>query len=152
MKLRISTDLLTGLLFVVFGAFVLIYGWKYAPGTAARMGPGFFPRLASAALILVGALLVARSLFSKSEAVGEIDWRPPLAVLTGTLAFGVLIERAGLLICGLLLVVAARLADRDFRPVEVFLLAAVLIAAMWAIFIYGLGMRLTLLPPFLRLG
>ena len=40
MKVRLSADLLTGLLFVALGGFAIIYGSRYAPGTAARMGPG----------------------------------------------------------------------------------------------------------------
>src|SRR5918998_1360991 len=95
MRIRLSTDLLTGLLFLALGAFAMIYGSRYSLGTAARMGPGYYPLLASS---------------------------------------------------GLLLVVAARLADREFRPLEVAILAICLVTFTLAIFRYGLGMPLRLWP------
>ncbi len=54
MKLRLSTDLSTGALFLALGGFAIIYGSRYAVGTTARMGPGYFPMLISSALVLVG--------------------------------------------------------------------------------------------------
>lgn len=146
MRIRLSTDLLTGVLFLALGAFALIYGSRYPLGTAARMGPGYYPLLASSGLILLGLVLVVRSFITMVEEVGAIDVRPLALVLAGTLAFGLLIDRAGFIIAGLVLVVAARLADRGFRALEVAVLAVCLVAVTLAIFRYGLGMPLKLWP------
>ena len=140
MKLRLSTDLATGILFIALGAFALAYGWRYAVGTTARMGPGYFPLLISTGLLLIGAILVARSLFTAGDVVGAVAWRPLVLVLAGVFAFGLLIDRAGLLAAGILLIVAARLADRDLRPVETTLLAIGLTAVTGAVFLHGLGL------------
>src|SRR5687767_9449980 len=115
MKLRLSTDLVTGLLFMALGLFAIVYGSRYALGTAARMGPGYYPFVISVALTLIGLALVIRSFFLEGEPIGSIGWRPLLLVLAGTLAFGIFIDRLGLLVSGILLIVAARIADRDFR-------------------------------------
>ena len=146
MRIRLSTDLLTGLLFLGIGAFVMIYGSRYSLGTAARMGPGYYPLLASSGLVLLGLVLVVRSFLTAASEVGAINLRPLVLILAGTLAFGLLIDRAGLIFAGLVLVFAARLADRDFRPLEVAILAICLVAFTLAIFRYGLGMPLRLWP------
>ena len=146
MRIRLSTDLLTGLLFLALGAFAMIYGSRYPLGTAARMGPGYYPLLASSGLILLGLVLVVRSFIMATNEVGAINVRPLVLVLAGTLAFGLLIDRSGFIIAGLVLVFAARLADRDFRPLEVTILAVSLVAFTLAIFRYGLGMPLRLWP------
>ena len=146
MKIRLSTDLLTGLLFLALGAFAIVYGSRYPVGSAARMGPGYFPLLASSGLVLLGLVLVARSFLVTRDQVGVVNPRPLLLVLAGTLAFGLLVERTGLLFAGVLLVFATRLADRDFRLLEVAILAACLVAFAAAVFWYGLGLPLRLLP------
>jgi putative tricarboxylic transport membrane protein len=147
MKIRNSSDLLTAIIFLAIGFAALLYGgYHYALGTPARMGPGFYPTLISLALILLGVILLLQALFDPDEEVGSIDIRPVLLVLAGTLLFGFLIERAGLLISSAVLVFAARLADRDFSLVESALIAVVLMAITTGLFWYALGLPLHLLP------
>jgi|EndMetStandDraft_5_1072996.scaffolds.fasta_scaffold612462_2 hypothetical protein len=145
MKLRLSTDLVTGLLFMALGLFAIIYGSRYALGTAARMGPGYYPFVISVALTLIGLALVIRSFFLEGEPIGSIGWRPLLLVLAGTLAFGIFIDRLGLLVSGILLIVAARIADRDFRFVESAVLALGLVALTGLVFLYGLGLPIKMI-------
>jgi hypothetical protein len=144
MKLRLSTDLVTGLIFIALGAFAIVYGSRYAPGTAARMGAGYFPRLISIGLMLTGTLLVVRAWLSGGVAVGAIGWRPLVLILGGVLGFGLLIDRLGLLIAGIVLILAARLADREFRVIETALLALGLTLTTAGVFLYGLGLPLKL--------
>jgi len=146
MRIRLSTDLLTGLMFLALGGFAIAYGWQYPVGSASRMGPGYYPMLASSGLVLIGLVLVIRSFISAREEVGTINVRPLFFVLIGTLAFGLLIERAGLLVAGLSVVFAARLADREFRPVEVTVLAVIMLAFATGLFAYALSLPLRLLP------
>jgi hypothetical protein len=145
-KIPLSTDLLTGLGLIGLGGFALGYGWRYAFGTAARMGPGFYPRFISLALIAVGAALVVRSLVRKADELGTIELRPVALVLLGTVLFALLIERAGLVVSSVLLIVPARLADEDFRPGEVLLLCVGLVLFAAGVFWYGLGLPFRLLP------
>ncbi len=145
MKVRLTTDLLTGLLFLAFGVFVMTYGSRYPLGTLQRMGPGYYPLIASTGLCLLGVILVARSVVkSSSEAIGAINARPLLLILLGTLAFGLLIERVGFLAASLALVVLTRLAERDVRLAETAALAIGLTAFTAGIFWYALGMPLRL--------
>ena len=145
-KIPLSTDLLTGLALIGMGVFAIGYGWPYAVGTAARMGPGFYPRLVSLVLVAVGAGLVVRSIARKTDVLGTIELRPATLVLLGTVLFGLLVERAGLVVSTVLLIVLARLADQDFRPVEVLLLCLGLVLFAGAVFRYGFALPFPLLP------
>jgi predicted membrane channel-forming protein YqfA (hemolysin III family) len=66
--------------------------------------------------------------------------------LIGTLAFGLLIEHSGFVLAGILVVFVSRFADRDFRALEVSLLAVGLVAFIAGLFRFGLGLPLKLLP------
>ena len=146
MRVRLTTDMLTGLLFLTLGGFVLVYGSRYPIGSTVRMGPGYFPRLISSGLALLGLVLVVRSLLRGGEAIGTIALRPLVVVLLGTFAFGILIERAGFWVASIVLVFASRLVERELRVAEVAGLALVLTALITVIFRYGLGLPMQLLP------
>jgi hypothetical protein len=146
MRIRLTTDLLTGLLFLGLGGFVLVYGARYPIGSAVRMGPGYFPRLISSGLALLGLVLIIRSLLRGGETLGAIALRPLVVVLLGTFAFGLLIERAGFWLASIALVFASRLVERELRVAEVAGLALVLTALITVIFRYGLGLPMQLLP------
>lgn len=145
MKIRFSTDLVTGLLFVALGVFAIAYGWRYPVGTTARMGAGYFPLLISTSLTLIGLALVARSFLAQDDPLGGIGWRPLTLIICGTLLFGLLIDRIGLLVSGILLVIAARAADREFRLVETGILAVAVTLGTGVVFLYGLGLPIKML-------
>jgi len=146
MKVRLTTDLLTGLLFLALGGFVIVYGSRYAMGSAMRMGPGYFPFLTSICLMLLGLVLVVRSRFRGGKTIGTLALRPLFVVLFATLAFGFLIERAGFLLASIVLAFTSRFADRGFRFGEVAALALFLTALIAAIFRYGLGLPIRMMP------
>ena len=50
-------DFWSGALFIAFGCAGLWFGRDYAIGTAARMGPGYFPLMMSLALVGLGGFL-----------------------------------------------------------------------------------------------
>jgi Tripartite tricarboxylate transporter TctB family len=47
-------DFFAGLIFIGFGLAAIIIGSNYSLGTAARMGPGYFPRILGIVLLLLG--------------------------------------------------------------------------------------------------
>ncbi len=54
MSIRNPKDFWAGALFVAIGVGTLLMGSKYTLGTAARMGPGYFPRILGILLIVLG--------------------------------------------------------------------------------------------------
>ena len=144
MRVRLTTDFLTGLLFLAFGLFVIIYGSRYPLGTTARMGPGYYPLIASCGLSILGVILIGRSVVKGGDPLTGVSLRPLLLILLGTAAFGLLIERAGFLAAAVALVVLTRFAEKEPRLAETAALALGLTAFTSAIFWYALGMPLRL--------
>lgn len=141
MNIRLSQDLLTGVLFIAIGLGAMAVGRGYAFGDIARIGAGFFPVVVSGLLTALGLLLVVRSFFMASDPVGAVDPRPVL-LLVGTVAFGLMIEDLGFPIAGAVLVVVAHFAGRSIKWVETTLLALGLIAFCVLVFAYLLGLNL----------
>lgn len=81
-------DFLAGLVFLLAG---LGYGWaasRHALGTAADMGPGYFPLLVSLLLVLLGALILFKALTFEALGGGRIahwGFGPLLRLLGGLL-------------------------------------------------------------------
>jgi len=142
MNIRLSTDFLTGLLFCSLGAGAIIIGSDYPLGTAARMGAGYFPLIISTCLIILGAVLIIRSFLSETDEVGTVDPRPLLLMLASVVAFGLLIEDWGFPVAGVVVVMGASLAGRNFRLIETPLLAIGLVAFCTFLFAYALGLNL----------
>lgn len=140
--IRLSTDLVTGLLFCALAVAALYLGADFPIGTAARMGAGYFPFMISILLLGLGVVLVVRSFVADSEPIGEIALKPLATIVASVLLFGFLIEDYGFPVAGLVLVTGASLAGASFRPVETAVLAAGLIAFAVLVFVYFLGLNL----------
>lgn len=92
-------DFATG---VIFSGFALVYGYLaltgMSVGTLNRMGPGFFPAMLCAALLLVSAFLTGRSFLRTTETpFGEVPWRAITLVTASILVFAVTARGLGML-------------------------------------------------------
>jgi hypothetical protein len=110
------------------------------------MGPGFFPMGLSAILLLLGVIVTLRALLKQSEEIGTVQIRPLVVILAGVMIFSVVVDRWGFALAAALLVVIARTASKDFRPVEVALVAICLIALSAGVFLFALKLPLHLFP------
>ena len=75
--IRHPKDFWSGVLFIAIGVFAIVYGMKYTLGSAARMGPGYFPRILGILLIGLGAILALRALRLNGPPLPRWKWRPP---------------------------------------------------------------------------
>jgi hypothetical protein len=141
-RVRSPQDLGAGLLFVAIGAAGLYFGQDLAFGSAARMGPGYFPILLSYLIIGVGLVLAVKALATDGPPIEAIHIRPLFAILAAILAFGILIDRIGLALTTALLTVGAALARREVNWKETLLLALGLALFAVGVFIYGLSQPL----------
>jgi Tripartite tricarboxylate transporter TctB family len=148
MKIRAQKDFWSGLMFLAFAAVAMTAASGYSLGSTGRMGPGYFPLLLGGVLALLGVLLVGRSLLIGGEQSGRLSFLPLLVIAAAVLAFGLLIERLGLVVSLIVATLVSACASRDSRPVEVVLLAAALTAFSVAVFVYGLRLPLPLWPTF----
>jgi len=143
---RPGKDFFAGLLYIAFGVLAVAMGRGYPLGSAARMGPGYFPVLVGSLLLVVGIIVAARGLSAKSEPVGRLTIVPLVLVLGAVLLFAVAIEKLGLAVALLGVVVVGYLANARRRPLELLVLALVLSAASVLIFHYGLKLPFKVWP------
>jgi putative tricarboxylic transport membrane protein len=146
-----SQNALAGLMFIAIGALGLWLSRDYSVGTALRMGTGYVPRLLCWTLVILGGLIFVQGLIQSgaaaaSENAGASAWRPVIFVTASLVAFGVSLERLGLVVSILLLIGIGAVAARGLRPVETLIAALVLIALSWAIFIVGLDLTIPVWP------
>ena len=133
----------------------------YAFGSAARMGPGFFPTIVGLLLAVQGVILG----FVRSDDAGPasvegatdghaVEARPAVLSSVRTIAgiagsfvvFALLAPRFGVVIATGALVVTAVAARKGARPVETLFLAAALAAIAAVVFVDLLGVALPILP------
>ena len=140
-----SKDFWAGIVLIAIGTAAVIIARGYPLGTMLRMGPGYFPILLGGLLALFGMHLLVKGLRSAERI--EAGWSlRALIVLPLSLAlFGFLMDRAGLVPALAVLVLGSAAAGREFKPVEVVLLAAFLIAFAVAVFVWALGLPYPLL-------
>jgi hypothetical protein len=139
-------EFLSGLTLIGFGIAGLVIARNYPMGTAFRMGPGYFPMVLSGLLIAIGLVVAGGALQSGQGAMSGIAWRPLIVVTAATVLFGLLIDRAGLLLATLIMALASRLARPGYPWGETVLLAVALSAMCAAIFYFGLKVQMPLLP------
>ena len=146
---RISSDRLAGLLFILFGGGFAFGAGAYDMGTAAQMGPGFYPRLLGGLLTLLGiAIFAVAQDVATAGLTGRLPWRPLLAVCAGVAVFGLSLTGLGLFIASVLLVGVSSLGQAGRRWGEVALSALVLAALACAVFAWGLQLPLPVWPQF----
>ena len=147
--IRHPKDFWAGALFIAFGTAAITIGASYPVGTAARMGPGYFPRVLGLILVVLGLILAVRALKLTGAPLAMRNVKPLLIVLGSVLAFGLAATRLGIVAATVLLIVISSTADREFRWKEALISSAVLAALTVAAFIWGLGVQLPVWPPFL---
>lgn len=160
MKIKNEKDFFAGLLFLVIGT---SYAWgatNYELGSAARMGPGYFPLLVGVLLALIGAFTMFKALVIETEGgarVGAWAWRPLVFILGGNVLFGLLLvglpawrlPGLGLIVAIYALVLVAGLASHEYRLRDALILATVLATGCYLVFVRMLNMTLPVWPDFL---
>lgn len=146
---RNAKDVAAGLLFMGFGVVALIMSQSYAIGTAARMGPGYFPRLLGVLLLALGGLQCFLGLRSRVSAPLDLRWRALVVLLLSVATFIVLTPWLGLVGSATILVVVASGASQEFRWKEALAAGLVLGAVAAALFVRGLSLPLPIWPAFL---
>jgi len=144
--IRGPKDFWAGVLFVAIGAFAVVVAFNYPMGTAARMGPGYFPRALGSLLMLLGAMSVVRSFREKGGKVMRWQFLPIVATLGSTVIFGLIVQYVGLALSTLFLVVASSAASHEFRPKEAVLVGVFMAVLCTAAFVYGLKIQLPVWP------
>jgi putative tricarboxylic transport membrane protein len=121
---------------LLFGASAL----SLSMGTAARMGPGYFPMMLAITLALLGVLVVVEGLFSGADVPGRTNLRSVVLVAGSVVVFALSIESLGLVPAVALTSFLLSIADRHVELVSAFIVALVLALFSWLVFTVALSM------------
>lgn len=149
--IKAPKDFWTGLLYVCFGIAALWIGADYRMGNAGRMGPGYFPKVLAVFLIGLGLISLARSFFTRGEPVGGLAWKPLILLTGATVLFGLAVNRLGLIVALLVLVLVSAASSREFRfdwRATAGLVA--LVAFCVLVFVKGIGVPMPIVGPWLE--
>ena len=94
MNIKSQKDFFSGLMFLIVGGGFAYGATSYSIGTAARMGPGYFPLLLGVILSILGAFVLFFSLVVERpdhDPVGKFAWAPILYVLGSNISFGIML-------------------------------------------------------------
>jgi hypothetical protein len=152
MRLKNAKDFWSGVMFVAFGVFFAVVARQYDLGTAARMGPAYFPTVLGGLLALLGLYIAFTGLTVRSAEgkVQRFHFKPMLLVLGAVVAFALLLRPAGLVVALAVLIFIASLGSGEFRLREIAPLAAGLVLLVLAVFIWGLNLTIPVLPAFMQ--
>jgi hypothetical protein len=149
MKIKSPKDFWAGLMFIAVGLFFVIGAWNYELGSAARMGPAYFPTMVGGLLAVIGVVVFFLSLVVTGGKVAAFPLRLILFMTVALLLFGYLLKPLGLVAALTLLVVVSALAGHEFKLKEALVLASALIVLSVLVFVKGLGQPFPLWPAFL---
>ncbi|TRZ57422.1 MAG: tripartite tricarboxylate transporter TctB family protein [Rhodocyclaceae bacterium] len=146
MKIRDPQDFWAGMMFMAFGAAAIFFARNYAFGSAARMGPGYFPSVLGGLLIGLGLITSLRGLAFAGPSISRFNWKPLLWVLGSIVLFAAALQGLGLVIAIFLLIIGSALGGHEFKLKEVLILGLCLTLASVAIFVYGLHLQFPVFP------
>jgi hypothetical protein len=144
-RIRNPQDFGAAIVFVLIGAGGLYFASDLAFGTTARMGPGYFPTLLSAMILLLGFIVGVKALSVDGPAIERIPLRATAVIVICVVGFGYLIERLGVAITAAALVLVASYARRQSSMKEVIPLAIAMSIFVIGVFVYALGQPLPVL-------
>jgi hypothetical protein len=148
-RIKSPKNFWAGLMFIAVGLFFVIGARNYDLGSAARMGPAYFPTMVGGLLAVIGAVIFFQSLAVGGGKVTPFPIRLILFMTAALLLFAYLLKPLGLVAALTLLVVVSAFAGHEFRLREALILALALIVLSVLVFVKGLGQPFPLWPAFL---
>ncbi len=159
MAIKNQKDFVTGLLFMALGIGFAVGAKDYNMGSAARMGPGYFPTMLGIILAIIGGVLALKSLGAQEHPGGRIgSWalKPMFLIIAANLLFGAMLgglswlglPPMGLIAAIFALTIVACRAGTEFKWKEALILASVLAGGSYVLFVLLLKLPFQVLPAF----
>ena len=145
-----NRDLLAGIMFIVIGVVFAVGAYNYQMGTAARMGPGFFPRIlgftmAGLGVIIAGIGLKNQAAAAASEGIGW-TWKPVIIVTAAVILFGFTLPTLGMIVAITILTILSGIAAHDKNYRELVFITVIMCIFCAGVFIWGLKLQMKLFP------
>jgi len=151
MQIKNKQDFWSGVMFMALGIAFAIGAREYSMGTAARMGPGYFPFWLGIFLAGLGAIVALGAMRLKAQAttVDPFHWKVAGVIVGSVIFCGVVFSFLGVYISIFLLVASCSLAAHDHDWKVSFATGLFMVVFVWLAFIKGLGLVFPLWPSFL---
>jgi hypothetical protein len=137
-------DLGAAVVFLVIGAIGLYFGQELTFGSAAKMGPGYFPMLLSGLVLVLGLVLAVRSIRVPGPSIERVPLRPIVFIVATVVAFGYQLDLLGLAVSAAAVTVIAAYARSKVNLRETLVLAVGLSVFCILVFVVGLSQPLPL--------
>ena len=136
----------------MIGLFFTIIATQYPMGTAAKMGPGYFPFYLGILMTLLGLFILIKSMGAKAaiESIPPFNWKI-IGLITGSvILYGILLPTMGFIVAIFVLVFMSASASHEFHWKGTLINASFLVAFTYSVFVVGLKLQFPLLPFFLQ--
>ena len=143
---RLSRDLLAGLFLIAFGVAAYVGLFDLATRDNGNVGPGLVPKVSAVLIAGLGVVIAIAGFLPSAERLQRGAWRGPIFVLGAVVMFAMSVRTLGLAVAGPLAVIISAFADKDSRPVEVLVFAAIMSVGCIALFKYALRLPIPLAP------
>lgn len=159
MNIKSQKDFASGLMFMVVGAAFAWGATKYSVGTAARMGPGYFPLMLGVLLAVLGMVITFNSLVLErvgDHRIGKWAWKPLGFIIGGNVIFGICLggippiglKPLGLIVGIYALTFVASMAEAGWKVLNTFILASALAVVSFLAFIKLLNLQFPVWPAY----
>ena len=160
MNIKSQKDFFSGLMFMGVGAAFAWGATTYNVGSGARMGPGYFPVMLGVLMVILGSVILFKSLAVEApggDKIGKWAWKPLVFIILANLSFGVLLgglPSIGLPAMGMIaaiyaLTFIASMAEAGWKVKNTFILATVLAAGSYVAFVLVLKLQFAVWPTFI---
>lgn len=151
MRIRNKRDFWSGVMFVITGIGFMALSQQYQMGTAAKMGPAYFPTVLGGLMAVLGLMLSlpAVRLSAPETRIEPFKFKVILTILLAVAAYALTLPKLGFIVSLFLLVVISSMASHEFTWKTTLISAVVLLIGSWLVFVKGLELQFPFLPVFL---
>jgi len=151
MRIRNHRDFWSGVLFIVTGSLFALLSQQYTVGTAAKMGPGYFPTMLGGLMALLGLMLLVPAVRAGSPEtrIARPDFRTIGLILGAVALYAATLPTLGFIVSLVLLVIVSSFASHEFSLKSTMISAVALLIGSWLVFVKGLELQFPFLPVFL---
>ncbi len=137
-------------MFLVIGVIFFVGAYNYSIGTAARMGPGYFPRILGGLLAVLGVVVAGVGLknqaeWAKTAGIGW-TWTPVVILTVAVVLFGLALQPLGMIASIILLTMISGIAAHDKNYRDLVIITVIMCLFCAAVFVWGLKLQMKLFP------
>ena len=143
-RVRDTSTFATGVFLVLVAIGALIVAWPLRSTSSVGLGPGYVPKMFAVILLILGCVIAVAGIRLEGEPTERWRLRPLTLVLASIGFFAFAVERLGMAVALIGLVLISSAAHEQVKWRDALLLAGVAVLFAWLIFQKALGLPITL--------